>query len=377
MTKTSQIALIIVSEDWYFLSHRLPLARALKETGIDVHVACRVSNGKERIEREGFHLHPIEMARENLSPLSALKTISSLKKLYLEIKPDLIIHVALFSVLLGTCAALQSKTKAIVNLVTGLGYTFIAQSIKARLIRFIVKSFFRLFSMSTRVHMVVQNSDDKALMSALGFKSQTSLSLIRGSGVDASIFKPSQHNEGLVTFVGRLLWAKGVGEVAQAAHILKQRGRNYRLILVGDPDPGNPQSASEQDIENWKKNDLLEFWGRRKDIADIYNKSALALLPSWREGLPKSLLEAAACGLPMIATDVPGCREIVRHGENGLLVPLNSPLALADAIECLMENEEMRKQYGSNARSFVERELNDIVIAKQTLDLMKQKLGIN
>jgi glycosyltransferase involved in cell wall biosynthesis len=367
-------ALIVVAEDWSFLSHRVPLARTLKQDGFDVTIACRVQQKGNEIKEQGFGLIPLDLARESISPASALKTIKMLSALYRQEKPDVIVHSSLFLSLLGSIAGLLSGFKKNINLITGLGFVFISQSLKAKIIRIVVKLAFRLFACIKSITLVVQNKDDRQLFEGLGFKEGQNLHVIVGSGVDAQAFSPAAEEPATqqVTFVGRILWAKGVAELIEAARLLKKRNQLPKIVLVGDPDPGNPQSANQADMDQWAEEGLVECWGRRSDIADIYRNSTIAILPSWREGLPKSLLEAAACGLPMITTDVPGCREIVTNGENGLLVPLKSPEGLANAIEILINAPEMRQKFGRNARKLVEDELNDIAIAARTCAVVKQ-----
>jgi glycosyltransferase involved in cell wall biosynthesis len=361
-------ALIVVSEDWSFLSHRLPLAKRVMADGYDVTLACRFSEKRDEIAQLGIRCLEMDFQRDSISPRQAVKTISGLRRIYKAERPDLVVHVALFTVLLGTIAAVFSPAKKVLNLVTGLGFSFISNSLKARLIRLVVSVAFFGFARTKKVNMLVQNRDDLALIAGFGFQEDKNLFLVRGSGVDAVHFYPAPAlpDPPLVTFVGRLLWAKGVAEIIEAAGLLKERGQHIRIALVGDIDPANPQSATQADLEKWQKDGLVECWGRRRDIADIYRQSSVALLPSWREGLPKSLLEAAACGLAMIATDVPGCREIVRHEENGLLVPLQNPSALADAIERLANDHDLCVTFGKAARRFVDEELND----QATMDKM-------
>ncbi len=371
-------ALIVVAEDWSFLSHRIPLARALKATDFDVSVACRVQDKREEIEQEGFHLIPLDLARESISPRSALATIRMLARLYKTEKPDIIIHSSLFLSLLGSLAGLISGYCHNVNLITGLGFIFISQSLKARIVRIGVKLAFRLFAALKSVSVVVQNRDDRQLFGKLGFKKERNLFVVVGSGVDEKHFFPAETEPQIpqVTFVGRILWAKGVAELVEAARILKEKGTLPKIVLVGEPDPGNPQSATQADIDQWADEGLVECWGRRSDIAEIYRTSTIAILPSWREGLPKALLEAAACGLPMITTDVPGCREIVIHNENGLLVPLRNAEGLADAMETLLNNSTLRQKFGRNARKLVEEKLNETTIAAQTVEVVKKTLAI-
>ncbi|WP_417841593.1 glycosyltransferase family 4 protein [Terasakiella sp.] len=367
-------ALIVVSEDWYFLSHRLPLAKRLKAEGYDVALACRFSDKRKEIENHGVRCLSVDFQRDGISPLKALKTVSALRAIYKQERPDLVVHVALFTVLLGTIAAIFSPAKKVLNLVTGLGFSFISNSLKARIIRTVVSVAFWGFARTKKVNMLVQNRDDLALMSGFGFSEDHNLFLVRGSGVDAVHFHPAPAlpQPPLITFVGRLLWAKGVGEIIEAARLLKERGQDIRIALVGDIDALNPQSATQDDLASWQADGLVECWGRRTDIADIYRQSTVALLPSWREGLPKSLLEAAACGLAMIATDVPGCREIVRDQENGLLVPLQNSVALANAIECLAKNPALCAEFGAAARRFVDEELNDQAIMDKTMSVIHQ-----
>lgn len=367
-------ALIVVAEDWSFLSHRVPLARALKEDGYQVAIACRIKDHKNTIEEMGFIPIALDLARESISPTTALKTIKGLMNLYKAEQPDVIVHSSLFLSLLGSLAGLFSGFRKNVNLITGLGFIFISNSAKARIVRLALKLCFRLFAKLKTISVVVQNRDDQQIFQALGFRKGDTLHVIRGSGVDDQAFRPAPHEPETqqVTFVGRILWAKGVAELVEAARLLKERGNLPKIVLVGEPDPGNPQSATTQDLENWAKEGLVECWGRRSDIANIYQHSTIAILPSWREGLPKSLLEAAACGLPIITTDVPGCREIVTHEENGLLVPLQDAQGLADAIERLIQNPTERQKFGRAARKLVEDELNQNAIAQKTLAVVNQ-----
>jgi glycosyltransferase involved in cell wall biosynthesis len=191
-------------------------------------------------------------------------------------------------------------------------------------------------------------------------------------------FRPAEKEKSepkTAIFVARMLWSKGLAELIEAARLLKSRDRKYRIVLVGDVDPANPDSATEADLRTWQSEGLVEWLGKRSDVAALLRDADLAVLPSWREGLPKSLLEAAASGLAMVATDVPGCREIVHHGENGLLVPLRDSTALADAIEALMEDNALRETYGKAARELVERALCDSVIIAQTLAFVSGDKG--
>ncbi|NIY77057.1 glycosyltransferase [Thalassospira sp. HF15] len=361
--------LIVCAEDWSFASHRIGLGRAALVRGDDVIVACRSDVVSKSLSKEGFRVVNIPLARGGLSPLKSLKTIKSLACLIRRENPDVVVNVAIQCVVLSSLAGLVVGARRSVNMVTGLGFLFVSDGAKAKIVRQIVSLLLRFYAMCPSIRVIVQNADDHALMTKLGFK-ENRLALIRGSGVDISAFSPTvkEHSETKTAiFVARMLWSKGLGELIEAARILKSRNRTYRIVLVGDADPANPDSASEEDLRKWQSEGLVEWLGKRPDVAALLRDADLAVLPSWREGLPKSLLEAAATGLAMVATDVPGCREIVHNGENGLLVPLKDSTALANAIEELMEDDARRKAYGKAARALVERELCDSVIIAQTL----------
>lgn len=364
--------IIVCAEEWSFISHRIGLGRAGLVRGDDVIVACNVGSAKERLSKEGFRVINIPIARGGLSPIKSLNTIRALACLIRRENPDVVVNVAIQCVVLSSFAGLMVGAKRTVNMVTGLGFLFVSDGAKAKIVRHIVSLLLRLYTFCPSIRMIVQNADDHALMKALGF-TEKRLMLIRGSGVDISTFRPTDKamredsEPRTAIFVARMLWSKGLGELIEAARILKSRDRNYRILLVGDTDPANPDSADEKDLLEWQSQGLIEWMGKRSDVAELLRDADLAVLPSWREGLPKSLLEAAASGLAMVATDVPGCREIVRHGENGLLVPLRDGTQLANAIEELMEDDTRRRAYGQAARMLVERELCDSVIIAKTL----------
>ena len=366
--------LIVCAEDWSFVSHRIGLGRAALVRGDDVVVACNANEAAAQLRAEGFRVVDVPIARGGLSPLKSLKTIKALACLIRRENPDVIVNIAIQCVVLSAFAGLLVGARRSVNMVTGLGFMFVSNGRKARLVRSVVSVLLWLYARCKSIHVIVQNEDDFTLMRGLGFR-ESRLSLIRGSGVDVSLFSPSAAGtksdpRKTAIFVARMLWSKGLAELVEAARILKDRGQDYRILLVGDADPANPDSADDASLATWQQDGLVEWLGKRRDIADLLRQSDLAVLPSWREGLPKSLLEAAACGLAMVATDVPGCREIVKQDQTGLLVPLRDVPALADAIETLMEDDAKRLELGRNARTMVERELCDAVIIRKTLDVI-------
>jgi|TARA_R110001583_G_scaffold7571_1_gene37411 glycosyltransferase involved in cell wall biosynthesis len=367
--------LFVCSEDWYFVSHRLALARAAQVRGWEIVIACRANAAAEGLREEGFRVIDLNIARGGLSPVKSFATVFSLWRLMRREKPDVVVNVAIQCVILSALGGVLAGVPRSVNMVTGLGFVFVSNGRKARIVRAIISTVLRIYALFPSITVIVQNHDDYEVIRKFGF-SKSRLSLIRGSGVDLQKYAPvSAARDGdhpkTAIFVARMLWSKGLGELIAATRLLQQKGHHYRIWLVGDVDLANPDSANATDLEQWQKDGLVQWLGRRSDIPALLTQSDLAILPSWREGLPKSLLEAAACGLAMVATDVPGCREIVKHGQTGLLVPLGGEQALADAIETLMEDDALRRQLGYNARKMVEEELCDTVVVQKTLAVIE------
>jgi glycosyltransferase involved in cell wall biosynthesis len=367
--------LYVVTEDWFFLSHRLPMARAARDAGFEVHVATNVTNGAAAIEREGFVLHPVRFARGRLSPFATLATVLALRRLHHDITPALVHHVAVQATILGSLAAL-GQPAARVNAITGLGYAFISNSPKARLVRAVIGRLLRFLLDRDRSVALVQNPDDSALLAGLGIAAHR-IVLIPGSGVDVDRLMPMPEPAGPVTlgFVGRLLDDKGIRPLVAAHRLLRARGSDVALLIAGTPDPANPASVSPAEAEAWGREPGITWLGHVDDIATVWARAHIAVLPSRREGLPKSLLEAAACGRPMVATDVPGCREVAIADETGLLVPPDDPPALAAAIATLAQSPELRARFGAAARRLAEQCFSAAAIGRAVTALYLQLVG--
>ena len=372
VARDKPVLLYLVTEDWYFWSHRLPLARAARAAGWEVMVATRVAKHGERIRREGFRLVPIGLRRRSLAPWREAAAIAELLRLYRRERPDLVHHVAMKPVLYGSLAAALAGVPAVVNALAGMGYVFTSSGVKARLLRPLIRTAFRWLLDRPNSRLILQNPDDIAAMTK-GTVTAERVALIRGSGVDTQIFRPREEPEGtpVAVMVSRMLWDKGVGELVEAARLLRRREVPLRVVLVGPPDPDNPASIPERQLRDWDASGDVAWWGERSDIAEIWAKGQIAVLPSHREGLPKSLLEAAACGRPMVAADVSGCREIVKDGLTGLLVPPGDAGGLADALERLARDPDLRRRLGATARDLVEREFSEEVVVAQTLELYR------
>ena len=364
--------LYIVSEDWYFLSHRLPMARAAHAAGYEVHVATRVTDGAAAIAREGFHLHPVPFVRGRVSLWAAVATIRALRRVQREVAPAIVHRIAIEPIVLGALAAIGLPGAA-VNSVTGLGYAFTSQAPKARLLRRLIGAALRLFLNRAGSIAIVQNPDDRALLAALGVRGDR-IALVPGSGVEVDALQPLPEPSGppTIAFVGRLIADKGIRTLVAAHRLLRERGVAVETLIAGDPDPANPGSISAEEIAAWRREPGLTLFGHVADIAAVWARAHIAVLPSRREGLPKSLLEAAACGRPLVATDVPGCREVVRPDETGLLVQPEDPVALADAVATLVQSAELRARLGAAARRLAVERFSADAIGRATVEVYRR-----
>jgi len=364
--------LYVVTEDWYFLSHRLPMAKAARDAGFEVHVATNVAEGASAIGAEGFVLHPVPFLRGRLSPVGSFKTIRTLRCIHRKVRPDIVHHVALQPIVLGSLAAL-GQPAGCVNALTGLGYTFASTAAKAHLMRWLMTVAIRILLTRRNSIVLVQNDDDRAMLASIGI-APSRIALIPGSGVDIETLTPLPEPAGPPTaaFVGRLLAYKGIRSVVDAQALLYARGSDVQLLVAGAPDPANPDSLTEAEAKSWSQRPGVTWLGHVRSIVAVWERAHIAVLPSRHEGIPKSLLEAAACGRPMVATDVPGCRDIVRHGETGLLVPADDPSALAAAIDTLARSPDLRARYGAAARRLAVERFSDDVIGRQTVELYRR-----
>jgi glycosyltransferase involved in cell wall biosynthesis len=369
--------LYLVAEDWSFWSHRLPLARAAHASGFEVVVATRVRAHGDLICNEGFRLVPISLERGGRNPVRDFFALAGLVRLYAREKPDIVHHVGLKPVLYGSIAAWISRRPAVVNALTGLGYVFLSRQWLARALRLCLGPLLRILLNRPGGRLILQNSDDARLLIEERLAAPERIAVIRGSGVDTSAFKPGAEAVGVPVAVlaSRMLWDKGVGELVEAARILKTRGAPVRVLLLGNPDPENPASIPVNRLKAWHEEGVVTWSAYVSGMPEVLRRCHIAVLPSYREGLPKSLLEAAAAGLPIVASDVPGCREIAKPGENAILVPVKDAAALADAIERLARDAELRRRLGRRGREIAESQFAEEIVVAQTLALYRAMLG--
>ena len=368
--------LFFVTEDWYFCSHRLPLGIGAREAGYDVAVVTRVNRHGSIIEAAGLQLIPLPLSRGGKNPLTEWRSLFALYRILKQEQPDILHNVAMKPVLYGSLAARLAGTPHIVNALAGLGHIF-ADRERAGGLRAFVKLAFRwLLKGDTQV--IVQNPDDLRLLLDVGAITPDQATLIRGSGVNLALFPQQAEPAGVpvVMLAARLLWDKGVREFVEAAELLHNARVSARFVVVGEPDPENHSSIPAEQMAAWRDAGSIEWWGKRTDMPTVLAQSHIVCLPSYYgEGVPKILLEAAAIGRPIVTTDMPGCREAVTQGDNGLLVPARDAAALAAALKTLLNDPTRRKEMGQRGRERAEREFSEERVVSQTLDLYRRLLG--
>lgn len=352
----SRIIVFVVNDPAYFVSHRMCIGLRLLADAHTVHVMAP-GPCPETLVEYGFFYHEVSMTRKGKNPLSELSAIYELYSLFKALKPDVVHLVTIKPYLYGGIAARLAGVKAVVSAVAGLGILFSQNSFKIRVLRTMLYPLYRFAFGHPRQMVIFQNHDDKALLLRFARLRKEKAVVIRGAGVDLTAYPylPEPQGEIVVSLASRLLKDKGVVEFVEASRILRQRAVAAVFWLIGTPDPGNANTVTQTQLDAWEKEGLVKCLGYRADIAELFAKSHIVTLPScYGEGLPKVLIEAAACGRAIITTDHPGCRDAIEIDETGLLVPIKDSAALADAIELLVVNSEKRKQFGQAGRRLAE-----------------------
>jgi glycosyltransferase involved in cell wall biosynthesis len=376
--------LFLVSDDSYFCSHRLNLARAAVQTGFEVAVATKITTHLPQIQAAGLKVFPLKnFSRTGLNPVNQILLLIELIKIYKTYHPDIVHQVAIKPVILGSLVALWCGVPRIMNALGGLGYLFTDQipptspfsaaRIKKKLLHTLTCSLFRFIFSKPNTQLILQNEDDlKTLIKAGCISHPEKISIIRGAGIDIHAFPVTPfplEPPIIITCIARMLWDKGIGELVAAAEILQQKNIPAQVILYGLPDPENPASITEIQLQKWHDSGIIIWKGHCDDVRNAYAQCHIAVLASYREGLPKTLLEAASCGRPIVTTDVPGCREVVQNNENGLLVPAKDSTALANALIILSQDKALCLKMGQAGRKRIETYFADSLIHQQILRL--------
>ena len=368
---------LFANTDWYLYNFRRSLALALRDTGHDVLLISPPGPYGEKLRDLGLRWEPLPMQRRSLNPLREASLVLHLWRLFRREQPDLVHGFTIKCAVYGSLAARLSGVASRVNAVAGMGYVFISDDTKARVLRPMVRALLKLALDGRGARLILQNPDDVALFEEAGLVDGKHVRLIAGSGVDCSRFGPSEHARARdlpfrVLLPARLLWDKGVAEFVAAARRLKGEGRNIDFLLAGEPDPGNPAAVPVSELDAWVEEGVVQWQGHVDDMPALFASVDMVVLPSYREGLPKGLIEAAACALPLVTTDVPGCREVVTDGVDGLLVPARDADALADAIMRLHDDPALAQRLGNAARAKALAMFDERIVIASTFAVYKE-----
>lgn len=363
--------LFIINEPTCFISHRLPIAIAAKEAGYEVHVATAAAKAPPVIHEQGFHYHPIPLSRSGKNSFVELGSLIAIYRLMKQLQPDLVHLVTIKPVLYGLLAARLARVPGAVAAVPGLGYVFTHhQKLSAKLLRRFIVGFYQQAFKHPNLKVIFQNETDQAILFNLGALKENQARLIHGSGVNLTqyTYYPEPTDAMLVVVMAaRLLRDKGVIEYVQAAKQLRKQGYQARFCLAGEIDDGNPSAITKQQLRTWIDAKDIEYLGYCQDTALIFSKANVVVLPSYREGLPRVLAEAAACGRAIVTTDAPGCRDAIIPNQTGLLTEVKNVSSLVSAIACLLTNQPLREAMGKAGREFAERQFCITTIVKQHL----------
>ena len=369
--------ILSANTDWYLYNFRLALAQAIRERGAQVVLASPSGTYVEKLEREGFAWRHLRISRRGWNPVVELLTIYDFTRLYRKEKPDLVHHFTIKPVLYGSLAARIAHVPAVVNSITGLGYLYVNPGKLAVVGKACIKPVYHIALSKPGSRVIFQNFRDRDFFLEQDLVKDKQALIIPGSGVDPDRFRPSPEPAGepVILMASRMLWDKGVRELVEAARLLKERGFSGEVILAGAPDAGYPASVTEAQLNDWTKEGVVRWVGHSEDMAGLLARAHIVVLPSYGEGLPRVLLEAGAAGKPVVTTDIPGCRDIIQDGVNGLLVPPKDPIALASALHRLVQDPELRSRMGEAGRFAVLEKFTNEKVNHETLQVYSELLS--
>lgn len=372
--------LFVVNIGRFFVSHRLPIAIAAREHGYEVHVATNLDGVDDAdtlrtIEAAGVLFHRLHFSRSGSGPFELFRDARALANIFKRVRPDIVHLVTIKPVLVGGIVARFFDVAGVILAIPGRGVVFSAQGARAAVRRLVATLAYRLAYRPAKTRVIVQNTEDREYFIAKRAFRREDVSLIRGSGVDLRRFGYREEPSGTPTIVlaSRMLKDKGIAQFVAAAETLRKEGCQARFALVGGPDPGNPRSHSREELAEWSSHGQVEWWGFRNDMDRVFGECHIVCLPTfYGEGVPKVLIEAAASGRAIVTTDTPGCRDIVRHEHNGLLVPPGDSSALAAALRRLIENPEARRAMGKQGSRLAALEFTSEIVVEQTLAIYER-----
>lgn len=372
--------LFVVNVDWFFVSHRMPIALEALKKGYEVHIATNFTDKKEMLIELGLIVHPIQFKRSSMGLFSILNELREMINILNKVKPEIVHLISIKPVIIGGIASRIARIPSVISAVSGLGFIFSSKGFLATFRQIIVKKLYKYAFSHPVQRIIFQNEDDRNVLLNWTGTAYEKTFLIPGSGVDLEKFKPAPFSSDVpvIVLVARMLSDKGVREFVQASKILKSSKEplceQARFVLVGGIDLSNPASLKESELESWSSEGLVETWGHIKDIPSVLNGAHIVALPSYREGFPKVLMEAAACGRVTITTDVPGCRDAIAPNVTGLLIPVGDATALAEAIKSLLIDLPRCYSMGMAGRKYAEKEFDILQVIKAHMEIYEELL---
>ena len=372
--------IINLTEDWFFVSHFLGRAVDAIASGYEVYISCNETSKRKIIENNNIKFFPLALDRRGINPFYEFLIILKYCFLFYKIKPDIVHNVGSKPIIYGSIAAKFLNIKSLINAPIGLGFAFSSDTFRAKLLKPVL--IFLLSHTLNKHHgkgkenrVIFENSDDMNYFIRRKIVKKSDARLIRGAGVeiDYKYKKKKKINKNItISLVARMLKDKGIFEFVNAARILNKRNFQCRFLLVGDIDQKNPSSLKTSTLKRWHEKGIIEWLGWIDNIKEILCDTDILCLPSYREGLPKSLLEGAAIGLPLVTTNTVGCRDIVVDGVNGYLVPVKDSVNLALAIEKLIRDKELRAKMGNESLKLAISKFSSKIINSQTISLYNE-----
>ena len=370
----SRKVLFVISEDWALISHRLHLVDEAILKGYEVGLATHITKYHDLLESHGIKVFHWRLNRKSLNPFLEIKSFLALCYILWLFKPNIIHAVAKKPVIYAGLARMIFTKASFVSALGGVGFIFNSKTLKAKILKPIIKLLLKLSLLGNRTRLIIQNKDNLKVVQNLGILDNNYIRLIKGAGVEIDKFTPSPIPNGIpiVILPARMLWDKGVNEFVKVAKRIKARGIKSLFVLVGDIDFHNPETIEQKQIDKWVASGVVKQWNRRNDIEKVYRQASIVCLPSYNEGLPKVLIEAGSCSRPVVAFDVPGCREVIKNGVNGYLVEFGNEDALETAIINLIKDKELRIKMGKKGRKIVEANFSSKIINTQTFNIWNE-----
>ena len=331
------------------------------------------------LEAAGFRWRTLRMDRLSVQPVRELAVLRQIADVYASEKPDIVHHFTIKCVVYGSFIAWLQGIRNRVNAIEGMGYVFASRELRALALRPIVRGLMKCMVRGANARVIFHNTDDLLEFDGERSRPRENARVILGAGVDTAVFRPAQErSENGVTkvlFAGRLLWDKGIKEFVEAARVLYEANVAVKFLMAGTPDPGNHASIAMHEVESWQARGWIEYLGYVADMPALLRSVDMMVLPSYREGAPRSLIEAAAAGVAIVTTDVPGCKDVVEHKVTGLIVPVREVGPLVDAIRFLHDHPEERRRLGKAGREKALNQFDDALVFEQTFAVYKELLA--